>query len=97
LAPGSWFLYDLTNTYFEGQCLNNEWAARGCSKEKRSDCPLVTLALVVDYRGFPVLSRIYDGNQSESATLFNWIEKHREICFLVNSCLGFAKNIKCFL
>jgi transposase len=63
------FLYDLTNTYFEGQCPNNEWAARGCSKEKRSDCPLVTLALVVDYRGFPVLSRIYDGNQSEPATL----------------------------
>jgi transposase len=63
------FLYDLTNTYFEGQCLNNEWASRGCSKEKRSDCPLVTLALVVDYRGFPVLSRIYDGNQSEPDTL----------------------------
>jgi transposase len=68
-AEKTLFLYDLTNTYFEGQCPNNEWAARGHSKEKRSDCPLVTLALVVDYRGFPVLSRIYDGNQSEPETL----------------------------
>jgi len=68
-AQKTLFLYDLTNTYFEGQCLQNELAARGRSKEKHSDCPLVTLALVVDYRGFPVLSKIYDGNQSEPGTL----------------------------
>ena len=63
------FLYDLTNTYFEGQGKNNELAKRGKSKEKRSDCPLVTLALVVDQRGFPIISRIYSGNQSEPKTL----------------------------
>jgi hypothetical protein len=34
-------LYDLTNTYFEGQSLDNELGALGCSKEKRSDCMLV--------------------------------------------------------
>ena len=37
-------LYDLTNTYFEGAAAANPQAARGRSKEKRSDCPLVTLA-----------------------------------------------------
>ncbi|WP_207636009.1 IS1634 family transposase [Desulfofarcimen acetoxidans] len=63
------FLYDLTNTYFEGSCQNNELAARGKSKEKRTDCPLVTLALVVDQYGFPVFSQIYSGNQSEPQTL----------------------------
>jgi len=63
------FLYDLTNTYFEGQGKNNELAKRGISKEKRADCPLVTLALVVDQRGFPIISRIYGGNQSEPQTL----------------------------
>lgn len=63
------FLYDLTNTYFEGQCLGNELAKRGHSKEKRLDCPLVTLALVVDAQGFCVMSRIYRGNQSEPETL----------------------------
>jgi hypothetical protein len=35
-------LYDLTNTYFEGEVPNNGKAHRGRSKEKRSDCPLVT-------------------------------------------------------
>lgn len=63
------FLFDLTNTYFEGQCIGNTKAKFGRSKEKRSDCPLVTLALVVDARGFPVYSQVYDGNQSEPQTL----------------------------
>ena len=63
------FLYDLTNTFFEGSCQNNELAAHGKSKEKRTDCPLVTLALVVDQYGFPVFSQIYSGNQSEPITL----------------------------
>ena len=35
-------LYDLTNTYFEGSCKSNTLAAHGHSKEKRSDCPLVS-------------------------------------------------------
>lgn len=63
------FLFDLTNTYFEGCCLKNDLAKRGKSKEKRSDCPLVTLALVVDQFGFPVFSQIYSGNESEPKTL----------------------------
>ena len=63
------FLYDLTNTYFQGSCKNNELAHRGKSKEKRSKAPLVTLALVVDGLGFPVFSQIYKGNQSEPITL----------------------------
>ena len=65
----SLFLYDLTNTYFEGGASKNTTAHRGHSKEKRSDCPLVTLALVVDGRGFPIFSLIYKGNQSEPETL----------------------------
>jgi len=63
------FLYDLTNTHFEGQCSDNALAQRGHSKEKRTDCPLVTLALVVDVQGFAVMSQIYKGNQSEPVTL----------------------------
>lgn len=37
---------DLTNTYFEGRKVSSELAAFGRSKEKRSDCKLVVLALV---------------------------------------------------
>jgi hypothetical protein len=71
-------LYDLTNTYFEGNCNNNTSAKRGHSKEKRTDCPLVTLALLVDSMGFPIFSKIYDGNKGEPSTLedvLNELEK----------------------
>ena len=69
------FLFDLTNTYFEGQSCNNELAKFGRSKEKRSDCRLVTLALMVDNTGMPVFSQIYGGNQSEPATLADVLDK----------------------
>jgi transposase len=66
-------LYDLTNTYFEGQCKANALAAHGHSKEKRSDCPLVTLGLVLDSSGFPKRSHVYEGNVSEPGTLSEMI------------------------
>lgn len=62
-------LYDLTNTYFEGQCQHNQKAQFGRSKEKRSDCPLVTLGLVLDGDGFPCRSQVFPGNASEPGTL----------------------------
>jgi transposase len=62
-------LYDLTNTYFEGNGKGNAKAARGHSKEKRSDCPLVTLALVLDASGFPKRSEVFAGNVAEPGTL----------------------------
>ena len=63
------YLYDLTNTYFESSKPNSNLCSYGKSKEKRYDCPLVTLALVVDQNGFPLYSKIYRGNQSEPMTL----------------------------
>ncbi len=62
-------LYDLTNTYFEGSASGIEKAHNGKSKEKRSDCPLVTLALVLDASGFPKRSQVFEGNVSEAGTL----------------------------
>ena len=44
-------LYDLTNSYFEGEVPHNTKARHGRSKEKRTDCPLVTLGLVLDGSG----------------------------------------------
>ena len=67
-------LYDLTNTYFEGSCVANTKAKRGRSKEKRSDCPLVTLGLVLDVSGFPKRSRMFSGNVSEGSTLKEMLE-----------------------
>ena len=67
-------LYDLTNTFIEGTGKFNGKARYGRSKEKRSDCLLVTLALVLDVQGFPKKSRIYEGNISEPKTLEQMIK-----------------------
>jgi len=62
-------LYDLTNSHFEGTAAANPSAARGRlstrrrgSKQKRSDCPLVTLGLVLDGSGFVRRSKMFAGN-----------------------------------
>lgn len=62
-------LYDLTNTYFEGAAKANPKAKRGHSKEKRTDCPLLTLGLVLDGSGFVRRSRVLAGNAVECRTL----------------------------
>ena len=67
--PTTVTLYDLTNTYFEGEMAINAKARHGHSKEKRSDCPLVTLGLVLDGSGFVRRSRMFAGNISEGTTL----------------------------
>ena len=61
-------LYDITNTYFEGRASHNIKAQYGRSKEKRSDCPLVSMGLVLDSSGFPQKSAILPGNVSEPKT-----------------------------
>jgi len=67
-------LYDLTNTYLEGIAASNPKAKFGRSKEKRSDCRLLTLGLVIDGNGFPKGSQVFAGNQSEPITLPDMIK-----------------------
>ena len=67
-------LYDLTNTYMEGQAKSNPKAAHGLSKEKRNDCPLVTMGLVMNEHGFLNRTTILPGNASEPKTLEEMIE-----------------------
>ncbi len=59
---------DLTNVFHYGR-KHGDLLRHGCSKEKRSDCPLVTLALTIDTSGFPRSAEILPGNASEPATL----------------------------
>lgn len=66
-------LYDLSNTYFEGEAKRNPKARRGRSKEKRSDCPLVTLGLVLDGSGFVRRSETFAGNVAEPGTLASMV------------------------
>ncbi len=62
-------LYDLTNTYMEGQAKGNPKASHGFSKEKRFDCPLVTLGIAVNEHGFINRTQTLPGNASEPKTL----------------------------
>ena len=62
-------LYDLTNTFFEGSGRYNDKARFGWSEEKRNDCPLITLGLVLDDAGFPKRSQMFEGNMGEPKTL----------------------------
>ena len=68
-------LYDLTSTYFEGQCSANPMAQRGYSRDSRPDCPQVVIALVVTKEGYPVGYEVFDGNTADSTTVQEIVEK----------------------
>ena len=68
-------LYDLTNTYFEGQYSDSDLAKYGRSKEKRNDTKLVVLALVVNIYGFIKYSAIHQGNMADCKNLSLIIDK----------------------
>jgi transposase len=63
------YLYDLTSTYFEGQCPHNEQAKRGYSRDNRPDCKQVVVGLVIDKEGFPKAHEVLDGNKVDRQTV----------------------------
>jgi hypothetical protein len=91
-------LYDLTNTFFEGSGKYNEKAHFGKSKEKRSDCPLITLALLMDSDGFPKKSEVLDGNVSEPKTLKKILPKistaTKKPILVMDAGIGTEKNVQ---
>jgi hypothetical protein len=70
-------LFDLTNTYFEGEKRNSKLAQFGRSKEKRSDAKIVVLAIVVNPEGFLKYSSVFEGNTSDPKTLPTIIDNLR--------------------
>jgi transposase len=62
-------LYDVTSTYFEGQAKANPKAQYGYSRDKRSDCKQVCIALVVSRCGMLLGYEVFDGNRRDSTTL----------------------------
>ncbi len=64
-------LYDLTSTYFESAPPDNENDKRryGYSRDKRSDCVQVVIALIVTPEGFPIAYEVLPGNTADSKTL----------------------------
>ena len=70
---GAVIFYDLTNTHMTGRPAS-ELAKFGRSKQKRNDCPLVTLALATDEGGFPRRSSVLPGNVSEPGTILDALD-----------------------
>jgi transposase len=68
-------LYDLTSTYFEGLCQQNPRAKFGYSRDKRSDCRQVVIALVVTPEGFPIGYEVLPGNTLDKTTLGMFLKK----------------------
>jgi hypothetical protein len=71
-------LDDLTSTYFEGEAVGVDWAARGYSRDHRPDTLQVLLALVVTPEGFPVAYEVFDVDTAEVTTLEEIVEQDRE-------------------
>ena len=68
-------LFDLTNFYFEGSKRQSAKAKFGCSKEKRSDCKLLVLALAINTEGFIRYSSILEGNTADPQSLPDMVER----------------------
>jgi transposase len=72
-------LYDLTSTYFEGAMEQNPKAKYGHSRDQRTDCLQVVIALVITPDGFPLAYEVMNGNTSDRATLRGFLDKIEKI------------------
>ena len=72
-------LYDLTSTYFECDAPDdaNDPRRFGHSRDRRSDCVQVMVALVVTPEGLPLAYEMLPGNTSDKTTLRNMLGKVR--------------------
>lgn len=82
-------LYDLTSTYFEGEASGNSQAQRGYSRDRRSDCKQVIIALIVSEEGFPFAFEVLSGNRSDVTTL-------EEMLDVIDHKYGYARRIWVF-
>jgi transposase len=71
-------LYDLTSTYFEINAADvpeGDKRRHGYSRDKRSDCPQVVIALVVTPDGLPLAYEVLPGNTADNKTLRSFLAK----------------------
>ena len=94
------YLYDLTSTYFEGQCPHNPQAKRGYSRDHRPDCKQVVVGLVLDREGFPKAHEVFDGNRQDRTTLDEMLEALEQrtgrrggATVVIDRGMAFAENL----
>jgi transposase len=66
-------MYDVTSTFFEGRA-DFPLAQRGYSRDQRSDCKQVCIALVVSKCGIPLGYEVFAGNKADVTTVEHIVE-----------------------
>lgn len=96
----TYYLYDLTSTYFEGQCLLNPKAQRGYSRDQRPDCKQVVVGLVLDRDGFPKAHEVFPGNCQDRASLEHMLSqleqrsgRHGGATVIVDRGMAYEENL----
>jgi transposase len=67
LGPAALVLYDVSTLYFETDA-GDGFREPGFSKERRLE-PQVTIGLLTDASGFPLMLNAFEGNKAETATM----------------------------
>jgi len=66
------YLYDVTSSYLEGDY--NELAAYGYNRDKKKGKEQIVVGLLTDEEGFPVATRVFEGNTADNKTVQEQIE-----------------------
>ncbi len=98
-------LYDLTNSYFEGEASANSKARRSAnSKEKRTDRPVVSVGLVLDGEGFVLTHKVFPGNLHDSRSLVEAVKNLQGLCgndrkpmVVLDGGIATTENLACLL
>lgn len=72
-------LYDVTSTYFEGECSGNRQAQRRYGRDSRPDCKQVCIGLVVSCEGYPLGYQVFDGSTVDMTTVDDTVEEMEEL------------------
>ena len=67
LGPASLVLYDVSTLYFETDA-GDGFREPGFSKERRLE-PQITIGLLIDAAGFPLMVEAFEGNRAETSTM----------------------------
>jgi transposase len=76
LSEGGLALYDLSSSYFEGQCC--PLAKIGYSRDGKRNTPQVNYGLLTTRAGCPVAISVYEGNTADASTLMPQVTQLRE-------------------
>ncbi len=96
----SFYLYDLTSSYFEGEAAKNPQAKRGYSRDQRPDCKQVVVGLVLDRDGFPKAHEVFDGNAQDRMTVGRMLEAlerrsgQRAATVIVDRGMAYRENLE---